>query len=75
MISCDASDLVFRRLTIRGVHNYDARHLQRGLDFLVQARAVYPFQRLVTHHFPLQGINEALRVAESGEGIRVAVCP
>jgi alcohol dehydrogenase len=75
LVSYDVSDLIFRRLTIRGVHNYDALHLQRGLDFLAQARVTYPFARLVTHHFPLHRVNDALRMAESGEGIRVAVCP
>ena len=75
MLSYDISDLVFRRLTIRGVHNYDTRHLRQGLDFLAQAKSAFPFHRLVTHRFPLKEINAALRMAQSGEAIRVAVLP
>ena len=71
----DASDIVFRCLTIRGVHNYDTRHLQWGVDFLSQTREKFPFQKLVTHRFSLDEINQAMRVAQSGEAIRVAVFP
>jgi len=71
----DASDIVFRCLTIRGVHNYDTRHLQWGVDFLSQAKDKFPFRRLVTHRFPLKEINQAMKVAQSGEAIRVAVYP
>jgi len=73
--SYDISDIVFRCLTIRGVHNYDTRHLQWGVDFLEQAKGTFPFNKLVTHKFSLNEINEAMRVAHSGEAIRVAVLP
>jgi alcohol dehydrogenase len=71
----DVSDLLFRRLKIVGVHNYDARHLDRGIAFLALTKDRFPFHRLVTHRFPLADINAALRVAQSEEAIRVAVLP
>ncbi len=71
----DASDIVFRWLTIKGVHNYDAKHLQWGVNFLDQTREVYPFHELVTHTFSLDEINQAMEVARSREGIRVAIKP
>jgi len=71
----DVSDIVFRCLTIRGVHNYDTRHLQWGVDFLEQTKGIFPFNKLVTHRFSLDEINQAMKVAQSGEGIRVAVLP
>jgi putative phosphonate catabolism associated alcohol dehydrogenase len=71
----DASDVIMRWLQIHGVHNYDAKHLQMGIDFLSQTKQTFPFYKLVTHRFPLDKINEAMRVAESGVGIRVAVLP
>jgi putative phosphonate catabolism associated alcohol dehydrogenase len=71
----DASDIIMRWLQIHGVHNYDARHLQMGVDFLSQTKHKFPFFKLVTHRFPLDKINEAMRAAESGMGIRVAVVP
>jgi threonine dehydrogenase-like Zn-dependent dehydrogenase len=71
----DASELVFRWLTLRGVHNYDARHLRRGLDFLTQTKGRFPFDRLVAQRFPLDRVNEALALAQSRQAIRVAVRP
>ena len=73
--SYDACDLVLRRLTLTGVHNYDTRHLQMGIDFLAAANNQFPFEKLVTHRFELQEINAALRMAASGEAIRVALLP
>lgn len=71
----DASDLVFRRLTIRGVHNYDTRHLQMGVDLLALTRDKFPFKDLVTHRFSLDDINEGMRLAHAKGGIRIALVP
>ncbi len=73
--SYDACDIVWRRLTIRGIHNYDAKHLQMGVDLLSMARDEFPFGKIVTHRVSLDEINAGLRIAESGEAIRVAVLP
>lgn len=67
--------VVFRCLTIRGVHNYDTRHLQWGVDFLKQTKGIFPFEKLVTKRFTLDKINQAMSVARSGKAIRVAVLP
>jgi putative phosphonate catabolism associated alcohol dehydrogenase len=74
-VTYDFSNVVFRYLTIKGVHNYDARHLQWAVDFLAQTRRVYPFEKMVTHTFPLDQINEAMKLAQSGKAIRVGVTP
>jgi alcohol dehydrogenase len=71
----DACDLVWRRLTLTGVHNYDTRHLQMGIDFLAATNAQFPFDKLVTHRFKLEEINTALQMAASGDAIRVALLP
>ena len=71
----DASDIVMRWLQIFGAHNYDARHLQMGVDFLSQTKHKFPFHKLTTHRFPLDEINQAMKLAQSGVGIRVAVLP
>ncbi|MGD9090724.1 MAG: zinc-binding dehydrogenase [Desulfobacterales bacterium] len=73
--SYDACDLVWRRLTLTGLHNYDTRHLRMGIDFLAAANDQFPFDKLVTHRFELAEINAALQIAASGEAIRVAVLP
>ncbi|MBW2544148.1 MAG: zinc-binding dehydrogenase [Deltaproteobacteria bacterium] len=69
----DACDIIFRRLTIRGIHNYDARHLKAGLDLLEMRQKDFPFREIVTHRISLDDINKGLRIAESGEAVRVAV--
>jgi putative phosphonate catabolism associated alcohol dehydrogenase len=74
-VTFDFSEIVFRCLTIRGVHNYDTRHLQRAVDFLVQAKGKFPFHELVLDRFPLDRINQAMDLARSGKAIRVAVIP
>jgi Zn-dependent alcohol dehydrogenase len=73
--SYDACDLVWRRLTLSGVHNYDTRHLKTGIDFLAATNDRFPFEKLVTHRFNLEEINAALHMAASGKAIRVAVLP
>ncbi|MEE9118470.1 MAG: zinc-binding dehydrogenase [Calditrichia bacterium] len=71
----DACDIVWRRLTLKGIHNYDTRHLQAGIDFLSMTSNIFPFNKMITHRFPLEKINEAMRIADSGKAIRVAVLP
>ncbi|MEN8245428.1 MAG: hypothetical protein ABFS43_11080 [Thermodesulfobacteriota bacterium] len=71
----DASDLVFRMLTVKGVHNYDTRHLQMGIDLLSRIHDKYPFHDIVSHRVSLDNINDGLKRAVSGEVIRVAVLP
>jgi threonine dehydrogenase-like Zn-dependent dehydrogenase len=71
----DAGDIAFRMLIIKGVHNYDTKHLQQGIDFLSKTKGMFPFSKLVTHKFSLDQINQALKVAQAGEVIRVAVVP
>jgi threonine dehydrogenase-like Zn-dependent dehydrogenase len=73
--SYDASDIIFRWLTIKGIHNYDTKHLEWGVDFLQRNQGVYPFKDIVTHRFGLEEINQALEMARSGKAIRVAIQP
>ncbi len=73
--SYDACDIVWRRLTLKGLHNYDAKHLQMGIDFLAMTHDVFPFKDIVSRRVSLDDINEGLRIAESGKAIRVAVLP
>jgi Zn-dependent alcohol dehydrogenase len=73
--SYDACDIIQRRLTLTGVHNYDTRHLQMAIDFLDLGRERIPFRDIVTHTASLNDICEGLRLAESGQAIRVAVLP
>ena len=62
-------------LTIRGVHNYSPCHLDRGVAFLRETAARYPYASLVSAPFPLTALEEAAQVARSGRYLRVAVDP
>ena len=55
----DACDIVWRRLTLKGVHNYDARHLQAGVDLLAMTREKFPFEDIVTHRVKLEETHHA----------------
>lgn len=73
--SYDAGDLVFRMLTLKGIHNYDAWHLRRGIDFLSMNRDRFPFHKMISHTVGLDDINRGLALAATGQAIRVAVLP
>ena len=73
--SLDACDIVWNRLTIKGIHNYDARHLQMAVDFIEMTRQDFPYDEIVSRRVTLDDITNGMRMSESGREIRVAVLP
>lgn len=71
----DLSLVLRNLLTIRGVHNYDVRHLRVALEFLSATVTQHPWEELVGSQYPLTQINEALHEAHTGTAQRVAVVP
>ena len=71
----DACDVVWRQLTLKGIHNYDTKHLQMAVDFLSMTQDIFPFKDIVTHRVSLEDTTRGMRIAETGEAIRVAVLP
>jgi alcohol dehydrogenase len=71
----DPQQFVRRMLTLRGVHNYQARHLQFALDFLAGAGQNYPMASLIAETFPLDRAEDAFAAARIHLGRRVAVIP
>ena len=57
-------DIVRLSRQVTGVVTYDAWVLPRALDLLVRTRSRYPFDRLVSHHYPLEDINRAFEEAD-----------
>lgn len=74
-VPLDPQLFVRRMLTLRGVHNYQARHLQAALDFLAGAGRNYPLESLIAETFPLDRADEAFAAARLHSGRRVAVIP
>jgi putative phosphonate catabolism associated alcohol dehydrogenase len=62
-------------VTLKGVHNYETRHLGEGLTFVARTHKKYPFSKLITHHLNLEEVNEAFELATNLSAIRVAVIP
>jgi threonine dehydrogenase-like Zn-dependent dehydrogenase len=56
--------LVSGRKRIVGVMHYNPDTIGVALDFLVRARGRYPFDRLISHRFPLDRIDEAFTTCE-----------
>ena len=75
MLDIDGNQVTRKYLTIKGIHNYRPDHLGKALRFLAQHHTKYPFDELVGVTFPLNKINEAMEVSETGKYIRVGVKP
>ena len=74
-VPLDPQLFVRRMLTLRGVHNYQARHLQAALDFLAGAGQNYPLESLIAETFPLDRADDAFAAARLHSGRRIAVIP
>ena len=53
-----------RGLRLIGFLQYDTRILPRALDFVRRSRGRVPWDRIISHTFPLEGIQEAFEQAE-----------
>lgn len=67
--------VVRKCLTVRGVHNYAAPHLQVGLEFLLANQDRFPFQQLTSPPMPLGQLDAAFKRSAQQKWQRVAVQP
>ena len=76
VFSYDATALVRGNARLVAASNYSPWALARALAFLRRNVARFPFERLVSHVFPLARITEAFRDADwmqrGGEGLRLS---
>jgi threonine dehydrogenase-like Zn-dependent dehydrogenase len=63
-VDFEPAQLVWGAKKIVGVIMYDAWVIPRALDFLVRNRGRWPFDRLVSHKYPLEQINTAFADSE-----------
>ena len=75
IVTLDASEIVRRCVTIRGVHNYAPRHLVAALDFVRDQRGRLPLRELVDTRFPLEAVDVALLAAAERRSLRPAIAP
>ncbi len=71
----DPSALIFKNVTVYNMVYYEAEHMQQGLDLMWRTREKYPWDRVISHTFPLAQINEAFEAADEGRATRAAVVP
>src|SRR5205807_724539 len=63
-VELEPSLLVWGSKKIVGVIQYDPWVIPRALDFLVRNRGRFPFDRLLSHKYPLERINQAFADSE-----------
>jgi threonine dehydrogenase-like Zn-dependent dehydrogenase len=63
-IEFEPAQLVWGAKKIVGVIMYDAWVIPKALDFLVRNRTRWPFERLLSHKYPLDQINDAFSQSE-----------
>ncbi len=67
-------DICSKEITTVGSWVYTLRDYATTFDFLKRAKAIgLPVQKLITHRFPLDEINEALKTNLSMQGLKIAV--
>ncbi len=78
MMTCEidpAATLVMNNKSIHGVMFYPASALKKALDFLSRARDRYPFDKILSHSYSLDQINEAFENQDKGHVSRSTIIP
>ncbi len=71
----DPSGLVINNKSIIGVMLYTPAYLKKALDFLSRAKNSYPFEKILSHSYPLEKINKAFDDALKGKVSRATIVP
>lgn len=67
-------DICAKEITTVGSWVYTLRDYATTFDFLKRAKAIgLPLEKLITHRFPLDRINEALQTNLSMQGLKIAI--
>lgn len=65
--------IIQKSITLKGIHNYAPRHLEKAIDFLHRFEAKPLLENLVSPPYPLEGIDEAFDLAQSKRWLRVSL--
>jgi len=74
-VDFDPSTLILGNKTVMGIVYYEPASLKRALEFLEAHRTRYPFDRVISHRFPLAQINEAFALANENRVTRACLVP
>jgi threonine dehydrogenase-like Zn-dependent dehydrogenase len=67
--------IVFGRHTLVALATYEPWVIPQALDFMQRNLKRFPFEKLISHTFPLAEINEAFQQADAGAVIRASIVP
>ncbi len=73
MTTLNGNLIHYGEIEVIGAFSYHPTAHALALD--LYRRNVLPIDKLITHRFPLERINEAFEAAASGEGLKVVVLP
>jgi threonine dehydrogenase-like Zn-dependent dehydrogenase len=71
----DPGQVVRGSRTVLGLVVYEAWVIPRALQFLQRTRSKYPYERIISHTFPLERINDAFEQAFQRRAMRVSLIP
>jgi threonine dehydrogenase-like Zn-dependent dehydrogenase len=66
-------DLVQKGIRIQGISHIEPPHLSEAVHMLLDAD--HDFARLITHHFALEQVQDALVALGKGEAMKAALLP
>ena len=69
----DPNEIHYRQLHISGASASTLTQFARALDMI--AAGIIDAEAIVTHRFPLEAFDEALKTARAGRGLKVALLP
>jgi threonine dehydrogenase-like Zn-dependent dehydrogenase len=73
--NADPALWVTQNITVIGNNVYSRRHLRDALDILARTRKKYPYDKIVSHKFPLDQINEVMAEQDKGHITRSSLVP
>jgi threonine dehydrogenase-like Zn-dependent dehydrogenase len=73
--AADPAYWVVQNISIYGNNHYGRRHLRDALEMLARTRKKYPYDRIVSHRFPLTEINEVFAMQDKGTITRSSLVP
>jgi threonine dehydrogenase-like Zn-dependent dehydrogenase len=71
----DPEQWVHGNVTIIGNNNWGRRHLHDALELVWRTRDKYPYDRIVSHTYPLERINDAFADQNDGRVMRAGLVP
>lgn len=71
----DMAKITHKGLTLLGSGSYKSWTIPRVLDLMVRTKDKYPFEKLISHKFRLEDINEAFQQVMAGKVIRAGLIP